>query len=242
VPVIRANSPESQVGITLNLTSAYPSDPESPGSVAAARAFDGFMNRWFLDPLAGRGYPEDMWSLYGDAVPAVRDGDLPMIAMPTDFLGVNYYTPIYLAAGDQEPMPFTPVDVPGEYTEMGWLVEPQGLEGLLLRLHRDYPPKPLYITENGAAYDDPEPAAGRVPDPDRLRYLVSHLEAAKRAINAGADLRGYFAWSLLDNFEWTFGYSKRFGIVHVDYATQTRTIKDSGRWYANVAKANQLVP
>jgi len=243
VPLIRANSPGAQVGITLNLAPGVPDNPADESSVAAARSFDGYMNRWFLDPIAGRGYPEDMLAIYGDAAPDVREGDLAAIAAPTDFLGVNYYFPAHVSAATEGLMPFTmAMGEPGgeSLTAMGWTVEPDSLEDILLRLTREYDAKPIYITENGAAYDDPDPVDGRVADPERIAYYDGHLRACARAIAAGADLRGYFAWSLMDNFDWSEGYSKRFGITHVNYETQERTIKDSGLWYRDQIAANVM--
>ncbi|CAA9565616.1 MAG: GH1 / GH5_19 [uncultured Thermomicrobiales bacterium] len=245
VPAIRANCPDGQVGITLNLTPAYPVDPEREGDRAAAHRFDGYFNRWFLDPIAGRDYPADMVEHYGEDAPTVLPGDRDAIAAPLDFLGVNYYAPAFLAEGGGDgPLGFRQQDPPGERTAMDWLVWPDGLHDLLRRLGRDYGGTfgPFYVTENGAAYDDPAPEGDRVPDPDRIRYLAGHLDACQRAIAGGVDLRGYFAWSLLDNYEWAFGYTKRFGIVHTDYETQRRTPKDSARWYARVAAANRVLP
>ncbi len=244
VSIIRRNSPDAQVGITLNLAQVYPTT-DSPDDQAAARRYDGYFNRWFLDPLYGRGYPQDMVALYGGDAPATDAADFPIIAAPTDFLGLNYYSPTFVH-NDPEAA-FLQVghtrreDL--QYTAMDWAVYPQGLYDLLVRVPRDYPTGPLYITENGAAYPDQVSQNGeaRVHDPDRTQYYAQHLQAAQRAIGAGVPLQGYFAWSLMDNFEWAFGYTRRFGITYVDYDTQQRTLKDSGRWYKAVIAANAVV-
>ncbi|HEY0739758.1 MAG TPA: GH1 family beta-glucosidase [Herpetosiphonaceae bacterium] len=245
VPIVRRNSPGAQVGITLNLAQVYPAT-ESPADQAAARRYDGYFNRWFLDPLYGRGYPEDMLALYGNKVPAIEAGDFETIAAPTDFLGLNYYTPSFVYDNPNDPLlsvGHTRLE-DAEYTAMNWAIYPQGLYDQLLRVPRDYPTGPLYITENGAAYDDaaPQEVDGelRVTDAERTSYYARHLDAAQRAIEVGSPLKGYFAWSLMDNFEWAFGYGKRFGITYVDYQTQQRVIKDSGRWYSRVIAANAL--
>jgi beta-glucosidase len=228
------------VGITLNLS---PSHPAGPGDEDAARIFDGHLNRWFLDPVLRGRYPEDVRELYEQRVgplDVVRDGDLDVIARPIDFLGVNYYfvTRVRDDPAD-EPLGVTMVQGRPPVTAMGWEVDPNGLHELLVRLHRDYGPLPIAITENGAAYDDPPPTNGAVDDPERVAYLQGHIGAVARAIEDGADVRRYLAWSLMDNFEWASGYSKRFGIVHVDYATQRRTVKRSGAWYRDlIASSN----
>ncbi|MBA3943983.1 MAG: beta-glucosidase [Herpetosiphonaceae bacterium] len=243
---IRATNSKLEVGITLNLT---PGDPASDREAdqQATQTFDGFFNRWFLDPLAGRGYPQDMQTLYGAAMPQVEPNDLAVIATPTDFLGINYYTRAIIAYDANEPLQFAqrgPEKLRGEgaeITEMGWEVYPQGLGDLLLRVHREYGPKTLYVTENGAAFADEVGADGQVHDPARTRYLHAHFAEAERVIQAGVPLRGYYVWSLMDNFEWAFGYTKRFGITYVDYTTQERILKDSGRWYQEVIAENANV-
>lgn len=243
VPIIRRNSPDAQAGITLNLAQVYPAT-ESPDDQAAARRYDGYFNRWFLDPLYGRGYPQDMLALYGDRVPATEAADFDVIAAPTDFLGLNYYNPTFIYDTPDAPVLRTGATrIEGEYTAMDWLVYPQGLYDLLVRVPREYPTGPLYITENGAAYPDQVSHNGeaRVHDPERTRYYRQHLQAAQRALGDGVPLQGYFAWSLMDNFEWAWGYTRRFGITYVDYDTQQRTLKDSGRWYKQVIAANAVV-
>jgi beta-glucosidase len=237
---ITANVPAAEVGITLNLSSVYPGTDKSQ-DVEAARLADGTLNRWFLDPLFKGSYPEDVVRAVGDAMPEVRDGDLNRIAQPVNFLGVNYYSPQHVVRDPNGPLGVGMVDRKGEHTAMGWLVQPEGLRDLLVRLNEDYGPA-LYVTENGAAYDDPPPTNGRVPDPRRAAYIHDHLLACDEAIRNGVPLRGYFCWSLLDNFEWAEGYSKRFGITFVDYPTEERTIKESGRWYRRVIDANGVVP
>lgn len=244
VPILRGNSADAQVGITLNLTHAYPATESAEDQAAAAR-MDGFFNRWFLDPLYGRGYPQDIVALYGAAAPTVAEADLATIAVPTDFLGINFYNPSFIVDQPNDP----PLNIGNyrlpnaEYTAMDWVVYPQGLTDLLQRVDRDYPVQALYITENGAAYDDQPPqsvdGAHRVHDPERTLYYAQHLAAAQQAITAGVPLKGYFAWSLMDNFEWAFGYTKRFGITYVDYATQERTLKDSGLWYADLIRRSR---
>ncbi len=243
---IRATNSKLEVGITLNLTPGEPaSDREA--DLQATHTFDGFFNRWFLDPLAGRGYPQDMQVLYGAAMPQVEANDLAVIATPTDFLGINYYTRALVAYDRSQPLKFAQLSPEqlvangAQTTEMGWEIYPQGLGDLLLRIHREYAPKALYVTENGAAFADEVGADGQIHDPARTRYLHTHFAEAERAIKAGVPLRGYYVWSLMDNFEWAFGYTKRFGITYVDYTTQQRILKDSGRWYQRVIAENANV-
>jgi beta-glucosidase len=194
--------------------------------VAAARLEDGRLLRWYMDPLFGRGYPQDVLDHLGADAPRIEAGDLATIAAPMDFLGLNYYSRTVVGAHGH----WDPVKAGREVTDMGWEVYPQGLTELLLRLHRDYPVPPIYVTENGSAFTD-RLEDGRVHDAARTRYLESHIGAVREAMRQGVDLAGYMVWSLLDNFEWASGYAKRFGIVYVDYATQQRTLKDSALWY-----------
>ncbi|MBV9787762.1 MAG: beta-glucosidase [Chloroflexi bacterium] len=247
VPVLRANSADAEVGITLDLSPIRPAT-DTPEDQRAAQLFDGGWNRWFLDPLFGRGYPADMLEFYGDLMPAVTTDDLATIAAPFDALGINYYRPTFASAVplDENPLGYRSLSGPElaergyEVTEMGWAVEAAALDELLQQVNREYAPKALYITENGASFPD-QVVDGTIDDPRRLAYLHGHFQAAHQSIEAGVPLRGYFVWSLMDNFEWGLGYSKRFGIVHVDYQTQQRTPKSSALWYRQVIAANAVV-
>jgi beta-glucosidase len=237
VPIVRANAAAAQVGITLSL---HPISAAS-GSAAdalAVRRHDGMRNRWFLDPLYGRGYPADMLELLGARAPTVRAGDLTAMAAPTDFLGVNYYFPEVVADAPGSSLLGTRVvERHGvERTGFGWEVSPEGMVTLLERVQREYAPAAIHLTENGSTYDDVVLPDGSVHDAQRRSYLARHLEAARTAIARGVPLKGYFAWSLLDNFEWAEGYLRRFGLTYVDYASQQRTLKSSGRWYAEFLK------
>ena len=208
-----------------------------PADVTATRHADAYMNRQFLDPLLLGRYPEEMADMYGDRWPDFPADDFRLIGEPMDFVGLNYYTrSVNRHDPDAVPAGATPVRQEGvEYTEMGWEVHPPSLTGVLLWLRDRYGNPPIYITENGAALIDPAPDADdRVRDTARISYFRRHLLALRDALDAGVDVRGYFAWSLLDNFEWACGYAKRFGLVQVDRATQQRTIKDSGRFYRDV--------
>jgi beta-glucosidase len=231
MPVLRANSPDARVGIVLNLTPQHPAS-SSPADRAAATWVDGYINRWFLDPLTGRDYPADMVkSMPVEAF--VKPGDMQAIAQPVDFVGVNYYTRSIArseAIPESENAPRTVFPV-GEMTEMDWEVYPEGLLQILGRLHFEHGFPAIYVTENGAAFRDVVGPDGQVDDEARREYFERHLAMVGRAIEIGVPVKGYFAWSLLDNFEWGFGYSKRFGIVHVDFATGRRTVKSSGLWY-----------
>jgi len=225
-----------RIGITLNLTDVEPAG-ESDEDVAAARRFDGYQNRWFLDPLFRGEYPSDMVTLYEEKVrpfDAIQDGDLETIAQPIDFLGVNFYRPNLIAAGDSPVLGVREVEHDAERTDMGWVIVPEALTELLLRLSRDYGSIPLLITENGAAFDDLVDGGDIVDDERRIDYLRAHIGAVERAREQGVDLRGYYVWSLLDNFEWEWGYAKRFGIVYVDYSTQRRIPKRSALWYRDL--------
>ncbi|MFI7235569.1 GH1 family beta-glucosidase [Streptomyces cyaneofuscatus] len=236
VQAIRAASSDARVGIVNNL-SPIVSASTSEADLAAARRADGHINRWWLDPVLGRGYPQDMVETYGVELP-VRPGDLETIAAPLDWLGLNYYFRQIVTADPSGPAPgFTQVPVAdARHTYMDWEVYADGLEQLLLRLTEEYGVERIYVTENGSAYQDTVAADGSVHDPERVAYLEEHLAACARAVAKGAPLAGYFAWSLLDNFEWAYGYDKRFGLVHVDYATQRRTVKSSGRRYAELIR------
>jgi beta-glucosidase len=233
VDVFRRGGHAGRIGITLDLTVAQPATA-SAVDVAAARRLDGHHNRWFLDPLLRGAYPADMVELYEarwGRSDAVRDGDLASIAQPLDFLGVNFYRPTLVAAGNDAVLGVAAVELDAETTAMGWPVVPSALTELLLRIRDDYGDLPLVITENGAAFEDRLDGGGVVDDQRRLAYIAAHVEAVDRARAAGADVRGYYVWSLLDNFEWEHGYEKRFGIVFVDFETQRRYPKRSGLWY-----------
>ncbi|GAA2060798.1 GH1 family beta-glucosidase [Catenulispora yoronensis] len=252
---------DAQLSITLNATEFRPLTG-SPQDADAQRRVDAIQNRIFLDPLFRGAYPEDLvrdtaavtdWSF-------VEPGDLALISAPIDQLGINFYNPSLVAAplppGTEEgprddghgASDFSPwvgsedavrfVHQEGERTAMGWVVDATGLSDLLIRLNREYGPIPMAVTENGAAFEDEAGPDGEVDDPRRVAYLRDHIAAARDAIAAGVDLRGYFVWSLLDNFEWGYGYSKRFGIVRVDFATGRRVVKASGRWYRRVVEDN----
>jgi beta-glucosidase len=216
---------KARLGVVLNQTPAYPAEP-TEADRAAARLDDGLQIRWYMDPIFRGCYPADAIDHLGTDAPRIELGDLRRIRQPLDFLGINFYTRNFIST--RQP----PLRAPGEkgFTDMGWEVYPEALTQHLLRITREYAPPPLYITENGMANADVL-QGGRVPDKARVDYLREHLQALARAIELGADVRGYFYWSLLDNFEWDSGYTKRFGLFHVDYATQVRTAKDSAHWY-----------
>jgi beta-glucosidase len=267
VSALRAVLPtSSEVSVTLNLAHVRPASGSEADRAAAAHV-DRIANRVFLDPILSGHYPDELldetrhltdWSF-------VHDGDLAEISAPIDVLGVNYYAPALVAAPTEEirnsvagrwvndptqsdagPSPWPGTDLafavpqPGPYTDMGWPIAPHTLTELLVDVRRDFPDVPLVITENGCACADTRSADGRVHDPDRISYLAQHLTAVHRAIEAGVDVRGYYVWSLLDNFEWAWGYSKRFGIIFVDYETQERVPKDSAQWFRDVIARNAV--
>ncbi len=229
-----------EIGLAVNIEPKYPASPGAEDIAAASRA-EAYMNRQYLEPaLLGR-YPEELPGLFGDAWPGWRPEEVSALRAPIDFLGVNYYTRgVTRAAPESWPLRASPVrQEAAAHTEMEWEVYPQGLEDTLLWVKQRYGELPLYITENGAAFPDPaEAPPGGVEDPERVSYLREHLRAVRRALAAGCDVRGYFVWSLLDNLEWSYGFTKRFGIVHVDFATQRRTLKASARFYADVVASN----
>jgi beta-glucosidase len=240
VRAFRSGGHGGRIGITVDLTVAQPAT-DSADDVAAARRLDGHHNRWFLDSLLRGSYPEDMLELYESRFgpfDAVQDGDLELIAQPIDFLGVNFYRPNLVRSDSGNPvLGLAEVDVEAERTAMGWPVVPSALTELLLRLRRDYGDVPLLITENGAAYDDSLDGGAVVDDERRVAYVREHIDAVERARDAGVDVRGYYVWSLLDNFEWEYGYDKRFGIVFVDFPTQRRIPKRSALWYRDLIAA-----
>ncbi|MBP8136870.1 MAG: beta-glucosidase [Candidatus Eisenbacteria bacterium] len=246
VPVLRANSAGAEVGLTTMMTAAEAAS-DSDADRDAARQFDGLFNRWFLDPLQLGWYPADVIAdhhrhgrLAAPELPFVHDGDLKAIAVPTDFLGINYYSRAVLKGGPDGRPVGVPQAPPEELTEMGWEVRPQGFFDVLTRVARDYSPKQVYVTENGAAFVDPPAVDGLIADPRRVDYLRTHLLAAQRAIEAGVPLAGYFAWSLMDNWEWAEGYTKRFGLYAVDFESQQRTAKHSARFYRDVVAAHAV--
>jgi beta-glucosidase len=224
-----------EIGLVVNIE---PKDAASadPADHAATRRAHAYMNEQYLHPALLGCYPPELKEIFGEAWPDFPTADFDLIRQPLDFVGINYYTRSVTQATQSYPLRAGAVRQPqGTYTETGWEVYPQGLTDLLLWFKQTYGPLPVYITENGAAFFDPPTADGdRVRDPLRIDYLRKHLSAIHAAIAAGVDVRGYMVWSLLDNLEWSLGYSKRFGIVHVNYATQQRTPKDSARWYSRV--------
>jgi beta-glucosidase len=246
VPVLRAASAGARVGIVHNLEWIEPASPREE-DIAAAQRHDGAFNRWFLDPVFRACYPEDMLSWYGGDAPPVAAGDMKIIAAPIDFLGVNYYTRRIICkdpagrgttgrsvfAARQVHWPFVPR---ADFEE--WEMAPEGLYRTLMRIAREYSPGFMYVTESGTPLPDIPGEDGIVHDPVRTRYIARHAAAVRQAVTDGADVRGFFLWSYMDNFEWGFGFSKRFGMSWVDYRTQKRVLKDSGRWYSKAAREN----
>lgn len=248
---IRSHTSGTRVSIAVDCRPAVPASDREP-DIEATRHFDGFRNRWFLDPLFGRGYPEDMVEAYRaagrfDARPGgdgpVLEGDLELIAQPLDVLGLNYYTGIRVQAGreeDESPDVLPGPNPPPGHTEMGWAIEPDVLREFLLRLHREYTPRSIMITENGASFSDGPGQDGRVRDARRIAYLHDHIAAVLDARDAGVPMEGHLTWSLLDNLEWTQGFAQRFGIIWVDHRTQRRIIKDSGLWLRDAVAQRRL--
>ncbi|WP_028811581.1 GH1 family beta-glucosidase [Streptomyces flavidovirens] len=262
VEALRAALPgRARIGVSLNPSAVRPLTG-SAGDLDAQRRIDALANRVFTGPMLTGAYPSDLLADTAHLTdwPFVQEGDAATAGRPLDFLGINYYAPAVVSAADApspaganrdghgvsdySPWPGSEAvtfhQPPGELTAMDWSVDPTGLYDLLMRYAREAPGVALMITENGAAYDDKPAADGTVHDPDRIRYLHGHLAAVRRAMLDGADVRGYFLWSLMDNFEWSYGYSKRFGAVYVDYETQRRTPKSSAEWYGRVARTGVL--
>ena len=252
---IKAVRPDAQVGLTVNMTNIRVSG-ENPDTLLAADLIDAMQNRWWIDALVDGRYPQVLVDYLGDRYHAVvSPDDLAELKTNPDFLGINYYHDGFLS--DARPqddvlsagglLPFDikansdiPVESQGNLTDMEWPITPEGLGHLLQRVHREWPSIPyLVVTENGAAYDDAPDADGEVNDVRRIDYLKAHIDSVGQALEAGVPVKGYFAWSLLDNFEWSFGYAKRFGLVYVDFVTQKRTIKNSGREYAKIISGDR---
>jgi beta-glucosidase len=249
MPVIRSNSPGSSVGIALDCRPAVPATDRAADR-AAQRHFDGFRNRWFFDPVFGKGYPSDMLVAYrtrgylGSGTPAfIAPGDMALIAAPLDFVGINYYTSLAVRAGEEESEATgIPAGSPAPegYTEMGWPITPGALTAFLARVAREYSPPALIISENGASYSNGPDSSGVIADDRRIRYLRRHVDAVAEAVAAGIPVSGYFVWSLLDNLEWTYGFAQRFGLVWVDPDTQERIPKQSFEWYRRLIADGRL--
>jgi beta-glucosidase len=244
VEAYRSRFSDGEIGITLDLTPAYPVT-DSPEDRAAAHRYDGFKNRWFLDPVMKGAYPEDMLAYYQEKLnaPDIQTGDMELIkGNPPDFLGINYYTRAMVYADESEAVLGLRVRNNRDET---WAtngeVFPRGLYDVLLRVDRDYGHPAIYITENGTSFGDETVEGGRIADPRRRGYLESHFKAARDALSHGVDLQRYYVWSIFDNFEWIFGYGRRFGLVYIDFDTQDRIWKDSARWYKDVIKNNGFV-
>jgi beta-glucosidase len=235
--LIHDSLPLAKVGIAPGLTPVYPFS-NSAEDRAAAEFMDAYDIRWFLDPIFGNGYPQEALNRF-NMQPPIEDGDLEIISEPMDFLGVNFYLrQVVRANKESDFFGVDGVDTPGTPTTgMGWEINPEALADLLIRVNHDYKVPEYFITENGSAWDDDE-IDGSVNDINRIDYLEKHLSAMEVAIDKGVPIRGYFAWSLLDNFEWTHGYSKRFGLVYINFQNQSRIIKESGKWYARRIQIN----
>jgi beta-glucosidase len=246
---IRDEVPNTSVGIALDCRPSTPAS-DDPADVAAQRHFDGFRNRWFFDPVFGKGYPDDMVAAYTsrgrmpDGLSFVEGGDMAVIASPIDFLGLNYYTSLEIGAGGEEsedtgvaPGP----NPPAGHTEMGWPITPGAFTDYLVHVDREYRPPHILVTENGASYSDRPGSDARITDGRRIDYIDRHLAALVAARDIGVPVDGYFVWSLLDNLEWVSGYSQRFGLIWVDHATGERIPKDSYHWYQSLIAAQIAV-
>ncbi|HEY3267942.1 MAG TPA: GH1 family beta-glucosidase [Armatimonadota bacterium] len=238
----RAACPNGRIGIVVSVSPSHPAS-KSEADAAAARRADAYGNRWFLDPIFRGDYPAAMREAFGERLPAFTPEERAAVQLPIDFVGVNYY---FRGVNGDDPSGsglrtrWYPPSGGREETAMGWEIYPDGLTEILCQFDAAYDHPLMYVTENGAAFDDVVSSDGEVHDEGRRAYLESHFRAAALAIDRGANVGGYFVWSLLDNFEWGYGYSKRFGIVHVDYATQKRTLKSSAHWFADVIRRNAI--
>ena len=247
VPAIRANVSNGEVGIAPNYEPAYPAS-DKQADLEAVRIWDGYYIRWFNDPIFGMGYPQDMVDYYigqgylPNGLDFLQDGDYELIATPIDFVGVNNYTRQIVNAGinlDQFQTAANP-NPHAQYTEMNWEVYGKGLYDILTRLHQHYHAPKIYITENGCSYGDTPDETGRVCDQKRITFFEDYLSNVYQSIEEGVPVAGYFVWSFFDNFEWSLGYSQRFGLVYIDFATQKRYPKDSAYWYRDVIRENGL--
>jgi beta-glucosidase len=228
IQIIRDNVPDVEVGIVIHLNHVEPAT-QDPKDVAAAKRWEGCQNRWYLDPIYHSKYPEDMMELYGKLLPEIQPGDMETMQQPLDYLGLNMYRRSVVKDGlDLAPVNIERISPPGEYSDMGWEVYPKGLYDIIKWTDRNYPIRKMYVTENGTAFNDPVTTDGRCHDTGQVNYLREHIKQALRAREDGVPLHGYFAWSTMDNFEWAYGYRMRFGVIHIDFETQKRTIKDSG--------------
>ncbi|MRS05188.1 glycosyl hydrolase family protein, partial [bacterium] len=243
--------PEAEIGIALNPASIYP-QTESPADKSLANQVETLHNRWFGDPIYKGCYPVEALQAYirqgvlkTETPDFIQPGDMELISAPTDFLGINYYTRqvFHTERSDSSAeISFKSNPAPADrQTEMGWEIYPQGLFDLLQKVNDTYHPAKILITENGASYSYAPDNFGKIEDPKRIEYIDMHLQVIARAIQAGIPVKGYFVWSFMDNFEWTHGYSQRFGLVYVDYKTQKRTPKTSAYWYGKVIKENGLI-
>jgi beta-glucosidase len=231
-----------QVGITLNLTPMHPASDSEADREAALR-YDGLSNRLFLDPILKGSYPEDIQNLLAMVLPEVLPGDMEAISAPIDFLGINYYSRSVVRHDPIIPIvQASTLNPEGSEYSMMWEVYPPGMYELLVRVHKEYAPPQIYVTENGAPFPDDLDFDGRIRDYRRIRFLRDHFIHTHRAIQEGVPVKGYFVWSLLDNFEWALGYRMRFGLVHVDFEDLRRTVKESGKWYAEVIRNNGVDP
>lgn len=244
VRAFRESGLPGEIGITLNLMGRLPLT-DSPADAQAARRADGYLNRWFADPILKGSYPQDMAELYraqGVVLPEVEPEVLRLMSQPLDFIGLNYYNDFYVRNEPSRwPLGFAienPKNLP--VTDRDWPITEAGFTDMLLRLTREYGVKKILVTENGASFHDVVGLDGQVADGARCDYLCRHIRAMHAAMAQGAPVAGYFVWSLMDNFEWACGYGSRFGVVHVDYATQKRTVKQSGRWYAELIARNAV--
>ena len=241
VPVIRQRCPDGKVGIVLNFEPTYP-NTDTEADAKAARLHHAKYNEWFLNPISGRGYPQDAWADYGANVPQVEPGDIEKMSPALDFLGVNFYTRrvVHNSAGGSGTRVLHQRDN-DNVSGRDWEINPQALYDLLTWLHKDYGFKQVLVTENGISLKDEVEADGSIHDPARIDYIRQHLDVVLKLIKEGMPLGGYFVWSLMDNFEWAFGTASRFGLCWTDFETQKRTLKDSAHWYGRVARANALV-
>ncbi len=242
VRAFRDSGRKGEIGITMNFTQIYPAS-EKEEDIKAAQRYDGYYNRWFLDPVLKGSFPADMSEHYQSRglLPEMSDQDLELMSQPLDFLGVNYYTSNLIKHdSSQQPLETSVVSRNLPVTSCGWEVHPEGMYDLLVRIRRDYGDIKILITENGAAYEDTVSESGEVNDPARIDYLQKHYVQTHRAIQDGVNITGYYVWSYCDNFEWAEGFTKRFGLVYVDYPTRKRIVKSSGRWFRDVMIRNAV--